>query len=61
MHIIAVYWFPVKTDFEEAYSEHSWLSNMELVAKVVQGYLRYNTITSQNVPSKAQINNFFIL
>ena len=25
----------------------------------VKGYLRYKTITSQNVPSKAQINNFF--
>ena len=25
-----------------------------------KGYLHYKTITSQNVPSKAQINNFFI-
>ena len=25
-----------------------------------QGYLHYKTITSQNVQSKAQINNFFI-
>ena len=25
-----------------------------------KGYLRYKTITSQNVPSKAQIKNFFI-
>ena len=26
-----------------------------------KGYLRYETTTSQNVPSKAQIKNFFIL
>ena len=26
----------------------------------LKGYLRYKTITSQNVPSKAQIMNFFI-
>ena len=26
----------------------------------IKGYLRYKTITSQNVPSKAQINHFFI-
>ena len=25
---------------------------------MVKGYLRYKTITSQNVPSKAQIKNF---
>ena len=25
-----------------------------------KGYLRYKTITSQNVPPKAQIKNFFI-
>ena len=28
---------------------------------IVKVYLRYKTITSQNVPSKAQIRNFFIL
>ena len=27
---------------------------------VIKGYLRYKTITSQNVSSKAQIKNFFI-
>ena len=27
---------------------------------VIKGYLRYRTITSQNVSSKAQIKNFFI-
>ena len=26
----------------------------------IKGYLRYKTITSQNVPSKAQIKNLFI-
>ena len=26
-----------------------------------KGYLHYKTITSQNVPSEAQIKNFFIL
>ena len=26
-----------------------------------KGYLRYKTITSQNVSSEAQVNNFFIL
>ena len=26
----------------------------------IKGYLRYKMITSQNVPSKAQIMNFFI-
>ena len=26
----------------------------------IKGYLRYKTITSQNMPSKAQIKNFFI-
>ena len=29
--------------------------------KRLKGYLRYKTITSQNVPSEAQIKNFFIL
>ena len=28
--------------------------------QVFKGYLRYKTITSQNVPAKAQIKNFFI-
>ena len=27
---------------------------------ILKGYLRYKTITSQNVTSKAQIKNFFI-
>ena len=27
---------------------------------ILKGYLRYKMITSQNVPSKAQIENFFI-
>ena len=27
---------------------------------MVKGYLHYKTITFQNVPSKAQIKNFFI-
>ena len=27
---------------------------------MIKGYLRYKTIASQNVPSKAQIKNFFI-
>ena len=27
----------------------------------IKGYLRYKTITSQNVSSEAQIKNFFIL
>ena len=31
-----------------------------VVGEVLKGYLRYKTITSQNVPSKAQIKNFFI-
>ena len=30
------------------------------VRKISKGYLRYKTITSQNVPSKTQIKNFFI-
>ena len=30
-----------------------------VVGEVLKGYLRYKTITSQNVPSKAQIKNFF--
>ena len=30
------------------------------VKLALKGYLRYKTITSQNVPSKAQIKNFFI-
>ena len=29
-------------------------------SEVLKGYLRYKTITSQNVPSEAQIENFFI-
>ena len=29
--------------------------------EILKDYLRYKTITSQNVPSKAQIKNFFIL
>ena len=28
--------------------------------KEIKGYLRYKTITFQNVPSKPQIKNFFI-
>ena len=27
---------------------------------MIKGYLRYKTIASQNVPSKAQIKNFFV-
>ena len=27
---------------------------------IIKGYLRYKTITSQNVSSEAQIKNFFI-
>ena len=29
------------------------------LATLLKGYLRYKTITSQNVPSKAKIKNFF--
>ena len=29
-------------------------------SSIVKGHLRYKTITSQNVPSEAQIQNFFI-
>ena len=31
------------------------------VGLALKGYLRYKTITSQNVSSEAQIKNFFIL
>ena len=31
------------------------------IALNFKGYLRYKMITSQNVPSEAQIKNFFIL
>ena len=39
--------------------------NLEIIPKQniymdINGYLHYNTITSRNVPSKAQIKNFFI-
>ena len=39
--------------------------NLEIIPKQniymdIKGYLHYNTITSRNVPSKAQIKNFFI-
>ena len=38
------------------------LSVFDHFAKLsLKGYLHYKTITSQNVPSKAQIKNFFIL
>ena len=30
----------------------------ECNSHIVKGYLRYKTITSQNVPSEAQIKNF---
>ena len=30
-------------------------------SQVLKGYLCYKTITSQNVPSKAQIKNFFVV
>ena len=30
------------------------------IIALLKDYLRYKTITSQNVPSKVQINNFFI-
>ena len=32
-----------------------------VVGKLIKGYLRYKTITSQNMSSEAQIKNFFIL
>ena len=32
-----------------------------VIALNFKGYLRYKMITSQNVPSEAQIKNFFIL
>ena len=31
-----------------------------MLLTVIKGYLRYKTITSQNVPFEAQIKNFFI-
>ena len=31
---------------------------LELFSMIVKGYLRYKTITSQNVRSEAQIKNF---
>ena len=31
------------------------------IVHLFKGYLRYKTITSENVPSKAQVKNFFIL
>ena len=36
-----------------------WYKFME-AKSYLKGYLHYKTITSQNVPSKAQIKNFFI-
>ena len=32
-----------------------------MVKKIFKGYLRYKTITSQNVSSEAQVKNFIIL
>ena len=29
------------------------------ILKIVKGYLHYKTVTSQNVPSEAQVKNFF--
>ena len=34
-------------------------SMMKLFCEIVKGYLRYKTITSQNVSSEAQVKNFF--
>ena len=36
------------------------LKNVNKNIALVKGYLRYKTITSQNVLSEAQIKNFFI-
>ena len=36
------------------YSTNNWAIN-------IKGYLRYKTITSQDVPSEAQVKNFFFM
>ena len=57
----------VKKVFEQfPHSEygHSWTLQSLVSTKrshVLKAYLYYKTITSQNVPSEAQIKNFFIL
>ena len=47
---------------------NNWLNTNKICLNVdktevvlLKGYLRYKTITSQNVSSEAQIKNFFIL
>ena len=49
----------VTTLYSKFYQESDLLQQLELPAEL-KGYLRYKTITSQNVLSKAQIKNFFV-
>ena len=44
----------------KALSTENCFEIIDCASTIFKGYLRYKTITSQNVPSKAQIKNFFI-
>ena len=41
-------------------SQFYYIFNMILKGSSIKGYLRYKTITSQNVLFEAQVKNFFI-
>ena len=46
-------------NFSKVY-RNIWLGNT-IINFVIKGYLCYQTITSQNVSSEAQVKNYFIL
>ena len=44
-------------------SKNGWVVHSKVIfapQKMLKGYLRYKSITSQNVPFKAHMKNFFI-
>ena len=50
------------SEFKRLFSDEidlSWLCTNQ-IARFFKGYCRYRMITSQNVPSEAQIKNFFL-
>ena len=50
----------VNNETFKALSTENCFEIIDSASTPFKGYLRYRTITSQNVPSKAQIKNFFI-
>ena len=51
-------YYSIGHKFSQFQALSSYYENKKM--KVIKGYLRYKTVTSQNVSSEAKIKNFFI-